>query len=119
MAKAKAKAKAFAKALAKAPAARKKVAGAAQLSQLDKIKRELPERVKRLRETNLLRSQFMEANNKQRYAAELDRLRGESGLLTGTMNQDLSARMDTLRGALNMNPSSGTAFYPQGLPPMI
>ena len=111
-----------AKPKAKAKAAAKpkpRVAGAAQLAQIDRIKRELPDRVKKLRETNLLRSQYMEANNRQRYAAELDRLRGETGLMTGPLHQDLSARMDALRGALNMNPSSGTAFYPQGIPAML
>ena len=73
--KPKAKAKA---ATAKAPTKRKQ-ASAEELRTIERIKLELPERIRKRREGNLTRSDVSDAHSRASYAAELDRLHGEAG----------------------------------------
>ena len=112
-----------------APAVKKKAApkkkaaapkGAALAAQLAKVKRQLPERVKAVRETNLMRAELADAQSRARYAAELDRIRGESGLYSGSAPREVAQRADLLAGALGMqSQASGSAFYPRGYPGML
>ena len=100
--------------------AKPKQPSAAALKRIEKIKLELPDRVKKRTESNLLKADLAEANNRARYAAELDRLRGESGLYSGAVSRDIQQRVSALAGAVRTSPgASGSAFYPSGYPAMV
>ena len=115
----KAKATARGKATAKGKA-KPKQPSAAVLKRIEKVKLELPDRIKKRTESNLLKAELNEANNRARYASELDRLRGESGLYSGAVSRDVQQRVTALAGAVRAPPgASGSAFYPRGYPAVV
>ena len=118
--KAKAKAKAVAKAggaLGRGPApAKRKPASADELRTIERIKLELPERIRRRREGNVTRSEVSDAHSRAGYAAELDRLHGEAGF-HGAIPGHVAGRMQALAGALrvpltNGLPTGVSSHYP-------
>ena len=115
------KAPAVTKATARGKAkAKPKQPSAAVLKRIEKVKLELPDRIKKRTESNLLKAELNEANNRARYASELDRLRGESGLYSGAVSRDIQQRVTALAGAVRAPPgASGSAFYPGGYPAMV
>ena len=118
--KAKAKAKAApAKAVAKAKG---REPAANDLRRIEKIKLEMPDRVRKRTESNVVRNDLTEAQARAAYAGELDRLHGESGLLHGNIPAHMGARMATLGRALHVPmaaglPVAGSAQYPHGIQP--
>ena len=121
-AKAKAKAAPKAKAVPKARAKGREPA-ANDLRRIEKIKLEMPDRVRKRTESNVVRNDLTEAQARAAYAGELDRLHGESGLLHGNIPAHMGARMATLGGALRVPmglgglPVAGSAQYPHGIQP--
>ena len=110
--KPKAKAKAAA---TKAPTKRKQ-ASAEELRTIEKIKLELPERIRKHREGNLTRADVSDAHSRASYAAELDRLHGEAGF-HGSVPGHIAGRMQALAGALrvpltNGLPTGVSSHYP-------
>ena len=100
--------------------AKPKQPSAAVLKRIEKVKLELPDRIKKRTESNLLKAELNDANNRARYASELDRLRGESGLYSGAVSRDVQQRVTALAGAVRAPPgASGSAFYPGGYPAMV
>ena len=94
----------------------RKAPPANDLRRIEKIKLEMPDRVRRLRETNVTRNDIIDAQVRAGHAAELDRLHGQSGMLHGAVPGHVATRMATLAGALNMQ-FPGTAHYPGGIQP--
>ena len=68
------------------------------LKTIERIKMELPDRVRRRSESNLTRADLAEAHTRASYAAELDRLHGEAGLHGAVQSHRISA----LAGRLNV-----------------
>ena len=109
------KAKAKAKAGGVAPSKRKQ-ASAEELRTIERIKLELPERIRKRREGNLTRSDVSDAHSRASYAAELDRLHGEAGF-HGSVPGHIAGRMQALAGALrvpltNGLPTGVSSHYP-------
>ena len=121
--KAKAKAKAAPKSKAAPKARPRKEPAANDLRRIEKIKLEMPDRVRKRTESNVVRHDLADAHIRAGYAGELDRLHGESGLLHGAVPAHVTARMGTLAGALRVPmglggfPAGASAQYPHGVQP--
>ena len=102
----------------KVPRAKKEPA-ANDLRRIEKIKLEMPDRVRRLRETNVTRNDIVDAQVRAGHAAELNRLHGQSGMLHGNVPGHVAQRIMTLAGGLGHlgQPYAGTAHYPGGIQP--
>ena len=84
---------------------------------IDRVKLELPDRVRKRTESNLTRHELTEAHSRASYAAELDRLHGEAGLHGAVQSHRIAALAGRLGVPLNNGlPTGVSAHYPSYTP---